>query len=143
MGYPTTIIPRMGYSPPPSNLGWSTPSHQTWDGVPPIHQTWDGVPPTIRPGMGYPLPSRPGTGYPPPMVNRQTFPSINITFPLTTYAGGKDDPYGGVTKMACAMQRLATKTKHHTVWNNLQLERGHTARTGKSNSNKSEGIKRF
>ena len=26
------------------------------------------------------------------MVNRQTFPSINITFPRTTYAGGKNTP---------------------------------------------------
>ena len=56
-------------------------------------------PPPSKPGKGYP-PTRPGTGYPhpdlgqgtppPPMVNRQTFPSINITFPRTTYAGGKN-----------------------------------------------------
>ena len=27
------------------------------------------------------------------MVNRQTFPSINITFPRTMYAGGNKDPF--------------------------------------------------
>ena len=78
---------------PPSRPGQGVPkvpSNQTWDGVPPI-QTWDGVPPTIRPEMGYPPPSDLGWGTPPPpMVNRQTFPSINITFPRTTYAGGKN-----------------------------------------------------
>ena len=69
-GTPPTIRPGMGY-----------PTIQTWDGVPP-HQTWNGV--TLPP-------SRPGMGYPPqPMVNRQTFPSINITFPRTTYAGGNN-----------------------------------------------------
>ena len=85
-------------------------------GYPPPIQTWDWVP--LRPGMGYPpdleqgtpYPSRPGMGYPqprpvmgypphpdlgqgtlpPPMVNRQTFPSINITFSHTTYAGGNE-----------------------------------------------------
>ena len=36
---------------------------------------------------GYPPPP-PGPGTPPPKVNRQIFPSINITFPRTTYAGG-------------------------------------------------------
>ena len=80
--------------------------------VPPTIQTWlggyPGYPPPSRPGMGYPSPSRPEMGYPchpdlrwgtppprpgmgylpPPMVKRQTFPSINITFPCTTYAGG-------------------------------------------------------
>ena len=46
---------------------------------------------TIGCTLGTPPPSRPGMGYPPPpMVNRQTFPSINITFPRTTYAGGKN-----------------------------------------------------
>ena len=77
-----------------------TPTIETWDGVPPPIQTWDGVPPypdlgqgtPHHPDLGWgtpPLP-KPGTGYPPPpMVNRQTFPSINITFPRTTYAGGK------------------------------------------------------
>ena len=52
--------------PPSPNLDLGPP--QTW--------TWD--PP--RPGPGTPLL---------PKVNRQTFPSINITFPRTTYAGGK------------------------------------------------------
>ena len=52
--------PGMGYPPPPYlDLGWGTP--------------------LPRPEMGYP---------PHPKVNRQTFPSINITFPRTTYAGG-------------------------------------------------------
>ena len=37
---------------------------------------------------GYP--PEPEMGYPPRNVNRQTFPSINITFPRTTYAGGKN-----------------------------------------------------
>ena len=87
------------------------PTIQTWDGVPPHHPDlgWGtpnhpdlgwGTPPPSRPGMGYPQPSRPGFEYPPPtiqtwdgvppppMVKRQTFPSINITFLRTTYAGG-------------------------------------------------------
>ena len=74
---------------PRPDLGWGNPPVQTWDGVPP---------PSSRSGMGYPpiqtwdrIPPRPGMGYQPPaMVNRQTFPSINITFPRTTYAGGKN-----------------------------------------------------
>ena len=88
---------------PNPDLGWGTPT-QTWDGVPPT-QIWDRVPPP-RPGMGYPptqtcdwVPLHPDLGWdtspprpfypPPPMVNRQTFPSINITFSHTTYAGDK------------------------------------------------------
>ena len=86
MGVPqgTPTRPWMGY--PHQDLAWGTPI-QTWDGVPPT-QTWDWVPLPSRPGIGYPL-SRPGMGYPPLMVNRQTFPSINITFTLTMYVGGK------------------------------------------------------
>ena len=62
-------------------------------------QVW-GVPCPARPQMGYPpwpdlewgipLPPDLRWGTPPAMVNRQTFPSINITFPRTTYAGGKN-----------------------------------------------------
>ena len=106
-GVPPTIQTWDGVSPHHPDLGW---------GIPPPHHPdlgWGtllpsrsgmGYPPVIRPGMGYPPPpSRPGTGYPappppiqtwdgvpppPPMVNRQTFPSINITFPRTTFAGG-------------------------------------------------------
>ena len=63
------------------DLGWGTPPGQTWDGVPPPGQTWDGVPPPARPGMGYPPP--------PASVDRHTDSCQNITFPRTTYAGGK------------------------------------------------------
>ena len=91
--------------PPPHHpdLGWGTHHHpdlrlgtpppsKPGMGYPPHHQTWDGVPLTIRPGMRYPPPP-PDQGWstpPSPMVNRQTFPSINITFPRTTYTGGKN-----------------------------------------------------
>ena len=78
----------------PLSVGWGTPPIWNWDGVPPCQL--DGVPPSAEPEMGYPpsagwgTPSPgPGMEYPPqPMVNRKTFPSINITFPRTTYAGG-------------------------------------------------------
>ena len=67
--------------------------------VPPLDLR-PGTPPDLRLGC----PSGPETRYPPPTtvqgwigypsppqkVNRQTFPSINITFPRTTYAGGKN-----------------------------------------------------
>ena len=67
---------------------------QTCDRVPFL----DLRPGTPWPGPGIPLlpgpacgtPPPPGPGTPPPKVNRQTFPSINITFPRTTYAGGKN-----------------------------------------------------
>ena len=65
-----------------TNLRWGTPPDLRW-GTP--SQTWDGVPlPATRPEIlrwGTPLHA---------IVNRQTFPSINITFPRTTYAGGKN-----------------------------------------------------
>ena len=78
-----------------------TPPLKIWDWVPPQKsETWDppqnlrpGTPPkNLRPGTP-PENLRPGTPPyldmgPPPKVNRQTFPSINITFPRTTYAGG-------------------------------------------------------
>ena len=65
LGYPPPSRPGRGSTPgtPHPDLGWGTP--------PPSDLGW-GTPP------------------PPPMVNRQTFPSINITFPRTTYAGGKN-----------------------------------------------------
>ena len=93
------------------------PTIQTWPGGYPQCTTplsrpgqgYPGYPPPSRPGMGYPPPPsrpsmgypppRPGTGYPPPMVNRQTFPSINITFPHTTYAGSKN--LGAHTALNC------------------------------------------
>ena len=69
-----------------------------WDQVPPPKKIWDlGSPPkNLRPGTPprksetwdpSPPPKIWDLG-PPPKVNRQTFPSINITFPRTTYAGG-------------------------------------------------------
>ena len=91
-GVPPTIRPGMGY-PLPSELGWGTPSPSDlgWENPPPHHQTWDGLPPLpsdLRWGTPPPSDLGQGTPSPPPMVNRQTFPSINITFPRTTYAGG-------------------------------------------------------
>ena len=68
--YPPPSRPGMGY-PPPSDLGWGTPPPSDLGWGTPHHQTWDGVSPPL-------------------MVNRQTFPSINITFPCTTYAGGNN-----------------------------------------------------
>ena len=64
-------------TPPPENLRPGTPPLNLRPGTPP--KIWDLGPP--------PKNLRPGT--PPPKVNRRTFPSINITFPPTTYAGGK------------------------------------------------------
>ena len=109
-GYPIQSCGGYLRYPPPSRPGQGYPGYsptiQTWDGVPPHHPDlgW-GTPSPSRPGMGYPPtiqtwdgvpppptipPSRPGTGYPPPPTNgEQTFQSINITFPRTTYAGGK------------------------------------------------------
>ena len=76
--------------------------------------------PLPRNGMGYPFPlPGPGMGYPPrPKIGyppgqtwdrvppprpqcEQTFPSINITFSRTTYAGGKNDhvAYGYVCEI--------------------------------------------
>ena len=79
--------------PPYPDLGWGTPpTIWTWDGVPPppTIRTLDWVPPTIQIWDGVP-PTQTWDGTPPlPMVNRQTFPSINITFPHTTYTGGKN-----------------------------------------------------
>ena len=63
--------PETGY--PPWTWDWVPP--QTWDQVPPPTWTWTWDPPHLDLGS-------------PPKVNRQTFPSINITFPRTTYAGG-------------------------------------------------------
>ena len=95
-------------------------------GTPPTIQTWDGVPPpTIRPGMGYPRTIRPGMGYPPhnpdlgqgtpppSMVNRQTFPSI--TFPRTTYAGGKNCKW-----LTCNSHRGPSVAKHNLFCSSKQ-----------------------
>ena len=81
---------------PHPDLGWGTPLCQL-DKVPLPSRPRMGMPPPVS-WMGYPPPPPgPGMGYlPPPMVNRQTFQSINITFPRTTYAGGKDKPIPSV-----------------------------------------------
>ena len=90
--------------PPPSRPG------QGW---------YSRYPPPSRPMIGYP-PSRPGTGYPspypdlgqgtpPPMVNRQTFPSINITFPRTTYAGGKNQTLWLLKQFNCKKINICEK----------------------------------
>ena len=72
MGYPTqtwsTPTQTCDRVPPWPRLGMGSPL--TWDRVP-CTQTWDWIPPQT-------------------MVNRQTFPSINITFPRTMYAGGNN-----------------------------------------------------
>ena len=70
----------------------------TETGTPHPVQGWMSLPENLRPGIP---PSNPRLDQPtrksetwdpppPPKVNRQTFPSINITFPRTTYAGGKN-----------------------------------------------------
>ena len=81
-GYP---IPGRGYPVPGLGEGGTlgTPLSRPGMGAPPS-QTWDGVPlPPARPGMGYPLPSHTS-------VDRHTDWCQNITFPRTTYAGGKN-----------------------------------------------------
>ena len=86
-----------GYPPSPKIWDWVLPQKsETWDppkiwdlGFPP--QIWDLGPPQKSETWDSPLPG-PGPGNPsPPKVNRQTFPSINITFPRTTYAGGNNN----------------------------------------------------
>ena len=83
--------------PPPSRSqvrmgGRYTPSQVQTEGVPPPGPG-KGYPP-CRPGKGVcPPPPMSWMGYPPPprksvSVNRLTFPSINITFPRTSYASG-------------------------------------------------------
>ena len=86
-------------TPPPPNLRPGTPPQkksetldpppksETWD--PPFPKIWDLGPPQKIWDLGPPLENL-RHGNPPPKVNRQTFPSINITFPRTTYAGGKN-----------------------------------------------------
>ena len=69
-----------GYLPPPKSETGYPPPLKIWDRVTPQKsETWDPPPPV----HGW-------IGYLPPKVNRQTFPSINITFPRTTYAGGNN-----------------------------------------------------
>ena len=76
--------PNAGGGVPPSNLGWSTPLSGRM-GYPPSGKI--GVCPPLG-GKGVP-PSETGDwlGYPP--EDRQTFRSINITFPRTSYATDK------------------------------------------------------
>ena len=109
MMYP--LHPDLGWGTPPWSPAWHTPTPSAeWVppppgpgmGYPPGHL--DGVPPAAGRGIptawtwnGYPLLARQGTP-PPPMVNRQTFPSINITFPHTTYAGSNNKYHLSVYK---------------------------------------------
>ena len=87
LGTPPTPHPRLDWDPLPIQ-DWigipPPPPSKAGLGPPPPHpkQDWD-PPPTIQ---GWRLDRDPPP--PPPKVNRQTFPSINITFPRTTYAGG-------------------------------------------------------
>ena len=69
-----------------TSAGWGTP-HWNWMGIHPVGKDGDGVPP-FRKDLGIPL-SRVDGYPPPPSVDRKAFPSINITFPCTMYAGGK------------------------------------------------------
>ena len=85
MGYPH---PEMRVAPP-HPAGGGTPSWAGWEYPPPVRL--DGVPPILRWGTqpirpDYPIPHPAGWRYPP--VDRQTFPSVNITLPRTSYAGG-------------------------------------------------------
>ena len=88
-GYPPH--PRLDWDPPLSKAGLGPPPIQDWNGEPPPIQGWIGTPP-IQDWIGTLPPLSKAEGWigttPPPEVNRQTFPSINITFPRTTYAGG-------------------------------------------------------
>ena len=93
--FPFTETPldlRLG-TPPDLDLG---PPHLDLDLGPPTPPSsgpgtphLDLEPPHLDLDLG-PPPLRPGPGTPHPKVNRQTFPSINITFPRTTYTGGKN-----------------------------------------------------
>ena len=96
--------PGMGHPPSPS-AGSGYLTHQDLIGVPPI-LTWDGGTAISNMGvspcqdlMGYPhwewvdggtLSLLKVDGVPPTDVDRQTFPSINITFPCSTYESGND-----------------------------------------------------
>ena len=97
--YPIQSWPGVGY-PIQSLLGVPHPGF-VGGTHPGFVEGFPGYPPS-RPGMGYPPSAGWGTPPysdlgqgtppppPPPMVNRQTFPRINITFPRTTYATGKN-----------------------------------------------------
>ena len=73
-GYPPQNL-RLG--PPQKILDLGHPPQNLRPGPPRKSEAWD------------PLYLDLDLGPPPSKVNRQTFPSINITFPRTTYAGGK------------------------------------------------------
>ena len=85
--------PRSRGVPHPWSGGYPISGPVGYPGYPP-DQTWDGVPPSPQPDLGWgtPLPpaTRPEMGYPPAIVIRQTFPSINITFPRTMYEAGNN-----------------------------------------------------
>ena len=70
--------PDLGQRTPHPDLGWGTPPHQDLGQCTPPH-------PDL--GWGTPLPTQTLDGV------FETFPSINITFPRTTCAGGKNLPW--------------------------------------------------
>ena len=86
--------------------------YQSKSGVKNFSLYWDRVPPpppppkkkkNLRPGTPPPPKKKSETWDPPPLpkVNRQTFPSINITFPRTTCAGGKN--WGNELALQCVI----------------------------------------
>ena len=105
---------RLGTPPPHLDLG---PPHLDLDLGPPTW-TWTWDPPTWT--------------WDPPQVNRQTFPSINITFPRTTYTGGNNL----VITLMTSCHGEATSQESNWADCELQdLKPFHTGRTGESRDN--------
>ena len=117
--------------PPLPGPGWGTPPYLDLDEGPPLCRPGLGTP-LLRPGLGNPptqtwtwdLPTWTWTWDPPypdldlgppPKVNRQTFPSINITFPCTPYTGGKNKKvllHEHKRHTACCMPLAWTQEAH-------------------------------
>ena len=111
----TPLDLRLGTPPPHLDLG-------------PPHLDLDLGPPHLDLDMGPPLPG-PGT---PPKVNRQTFPSINITFPRTTYTGGNNLV---ITLMTSCHGEATSQESNWTDCELQDLKPVHTGRTGESRDN--------
>ena len=88
-GVPPTWTPGMEYPHPGHTPGCETPLPHQLDGVPPT-QTWDGVlPPPTSVGWGTPSSWSAGRGTPPPPPKvEQTHTCENITSRRTSYAVG-------------------------------------------------------
>ena len=108
---------------PPKNLRPGTPPENLRPGTPPWKsETWD--PPHLDLDLG-----------PPPKVNRQTFPSINITFPRTTYAGGKNVTMWVVTCNEIVFHGHCKKHRVKKLHQNFTLVSKENVLTGEHDTN--------